>query len=443
MRPTAVVLALVVAGACLSARADAPVVAQDASGVAAPSEPAFEAEAVLPGVVDAVEIDGLWRTKPFVVIRELPWKAGQSVTLEQWNLGIERLWSLPIFSRVSGEFVRRDGKLVALLKIEERWTINLILRFGVGGGSFWWALGVSEINFAGRLIETAGYFQRFGDLNGGEAWVRDPRFLNRRDELSFTASQLGRPRPEFVVQRASGRLEYTHQIDDEHMIGGRLEVMHDRLRALTKDDETGPWRSRRARFEGAGASPESTTGGVGGLVRLGRIKTTRLTFEGWQLELRPALYMTDDADHFGFGQVQVQLLYFNRLRPTTNLGVRLLAGATTPAPSQQLFYVGGLDLVRGLPDNALTASAFALANVELRQIFFDSTWFAVMGVAFVDGVVAREARGTNAAIIAPGVGLRLMVPRLVQSGLRIDYAVPMPWADFDPRMPSIGVWQFF
>ena len=436
MRRTVLALALVLAGVSSMARAEEP-------AKPAEEEQVLEAETTLPAVIDAVEIDGLWRTKPLVVTRELPWKTGETVTPAAWKLGIERLWNLPIFSRVEGRLFRRDGKLVARVEIEERWTINLILRFGVGGGTGWWALGLSEINFAGRLIETAGYFQRFGDLNGGEAWVRDPRFLNKRDELSFTAGQLGRPRPDYVVLRASGRLEFTHQIDDEHLLGGRLEVMHDRLRAADHADGHRDKPGQRAPVDDAGASADSTTGVVSGLVRLGRIKTTRLTYEGWQFDLRPALFVTNDRDAFGFGQLQAQLLYFNRLRPATNLGVRLMGGATTPAPSQQLFYVGGLDLVRGLPDNALTTTAFVLGNVELRQIFFDSTWFAIMGVAFVDGVVAREAKGSNVAIVAPGLGLRFMIPRLVQSGLRIDYAVPMPWADFDPRMPSIGVWQFF
>jgi outer membrane protein assembly factor BamA len=391
-------------------------------------------EEVLPAVVDAVEVEGLWRTKRLVVLRELPWREGETVTPEAWTLGLERLWNLPIFSRVAGTLQRRDGRLIAVIRVEERWTVNLILRFGVGGGTTWWALGVSEFNTLGRLVEAAGSFQRFGKITGGEAWIRDPRFLDRREELSFTAGLLGRPRPEFTLLRTSGRLEFLHQIHDAHIVGARLEVMHDRLRP--NDDPEGERQGKRG-------GPEMTMAGLGGVWRLGRVNTQRLLFEGWSFELRPTLLVSNDGEHDAYGQVQGQLLWFKRWGTRLNLGVRLLGAATTDAPAQQQFFIGGLEQVRSLPDNALTTTAFALANVEARLLAFDSTWFAVMGVLFVDAIGAHPSSGTATGLVAPGFGIRLMVPRFVQSGLRIDYAAALPGLHVDWRRPNIGVWQFF
>ena len=105
--------------------------------------------------------------------------------------------------------------------------------------------------------------------------------------------------------------------------------------------------------------------------------------------------------------------------------------------------------MRGLQDNAITTNAFALFNAEARVIAFDSTWFAVVPAAFVDGVVAAgnpigpNTVGPVQRAVSIGAGVRLLIPRFIGTGLRLDadYVIGVPVAQ--QAWYCIGVYQMF
>lgn len=379
--------------------------------------------APLPATVDALQIEGLWRTEPSVVHRELPWKPGEEVSVEQWELGLTRLWNMGLFSRVDGRLETRDGQTVAVLELEERFTINPLFRFSTAGTAFWLRVGASDSNLLGRFLEAGAQYERFGPYNGGQAWVRDPRFLNRRLNGLVQVERLARPRPGFVVFRTLARLEAAGFADsaDRLQLLGRLDLIADR-------------------YDGD-ASPPPSEGLVATVgARVGRVDVVRLRQRGWSVALQPSMGLTNDAPGL-FGQLFLEALGFAMPGHRWNLAGRLQAAVASEAPVQHRYYVGGLDLVRGLPDNHLRTSRYAVLNLEARFVAWDSTWLALMPAAFVDGVVAHRESGGVTALAAGGVGLRVLVPKLVATGLRADLAVPLDgsWA----LQPSFGVFQFF
>ena len=69
--------------------------------------------------------------------------------------------------------------------------------------------------------------------------------------------------------------------------------------------------------------------------------------------------------------------------------------------------------------------------------------------AFVDAALARDDTKGATALASTGLGVRLLVPRFVRTGLRIDIAQPLTGincpaatAGFCPGL-NIGVFQFF
>lgn len=386
------------------------------------------ASAEWPTTVDALEVEGLWRTVPSVVSRELPWEPGDEVTEEQWAFGLARLWNMGLFSRVDGQLEERHGRTVAVLTLEERFTINPLFRFSTAGSAGWLRLGASDTNLFGRFLEVGAQYERFGSYNGGQAWVRDPRFLDRRLNGLVQLERLARPRPGFVVFRSLARFEATGFVDSEDRVSllGRVDVLSDRYDRVEGD---------------AGVLPPPSEGAivtVGG--KFGRVDTVRLRQRGWSVAVQPSLGVTNDSPGV-FGQLFVEALAFAMPGQRWTLAARLQAGASTAAPVQHRFYVGGLDLVRGLPDNHLRTGAYAVANVEARFVAWDSTWLAFVPTAFVDGVVARGESVDVEAIATAGAGLRVLIPKLVSSGFRADLAVTLDgeWA----LQPSFGVFQFF
>lgn len=376
----------------------------------------------LPATVDALQVEGLWRTQPSVVHRELPWKPGEQVSVEQWALGLARLWNMGLFSRVDARLESRQGETVAVFDLEERFTINPLFRFSTAGTDFWLRVGASDSNLLGRFLEAGAQYERFGAYHGGQAWVRDPRFLDRRLNGLLQVERLARPRPGFVVFRTLARLEAAGFADSEDRLQllGRLDLIADRY--------------------AGDASPVASEGFVATAgARVGRVDVVRLRQRGWSVAVQPSLGLTNDAPGL-FGQLFVEALGFAMPGKRWNLAARLQMAAATDAPVQHRYYVGGLDLVRGLPDNHLRTSSYAVVNLEARVVAWDSTWLAFVPAAFVDGVVARAETGGVTALAA-GVGLRVLVPKLVATGLRADLAVPLDgsWQ----LQPSFGVFQFF
>lgn len=403
---------------------------------AAAEEPGPPAEIVevspdaLPATIDAIETGELWMTRRAVLLRELPWQPGGPVTREQWELGLTRLWNAGLWSRVDAKLERRGGRLVAVFTVEERVTLNQIFRFSVLPGLFWLRVGLTDTNLLARFQEMGVAYERFNDQQGGMIWWKEPRLFDRRLQLLVQLERLARPRFGFTLGRTLLRTEVGGEVHDRLRILGRLELIDDTFLAPL------------AAFETAEPMPAPSRALLAGVsVRLGLLETVRLRQRAWSLELRPAVVATTDPAFPAYGQLVAEALWFRMLGDAWNLGVRVQGAAMTDAPAQHRLFVGGLDLVRGLVDSAIRTTAYALANVELRVVAFDSAWLALLPTVFVDGVVARAESGGAVAALSAGVGCRFLVPRLVGTGLRLDLALPVGGAlRFEP---SIGIFQFF
>lgn len=378
-----------------------------------------------PQRLDAVEVRGISWTKESVILRELPWKPGAEVTQAQWELGLTRLWNTGILSRVDGVVEVRDGRRVAVLTLEERFALNPLFSFGAGGGRFWFRVGLNDINFIGRFLEWGARYERFDTYNGGQAWLRDPRLFNRRLDGAVQVDYLFRPRPEYVRRRLGGLVDVQGEVHDTLRLGARVEVFRDEYQPP---------------LVGAAVLPEALLAGTVTLqVRAGRVDTVRLRQKGASVELRQTFGLSADGALRGVVQTQVELLAYALFGERWNLAVRAQAAVSSQAPTEQLFYLGGLDLIRGYADSVVRTQAFALTNAELRATFFDSTWIALVGAVFVDAAIAE--RSGPVGLLSMGAGVRVLVPKLLRTGLRADVAVAMlglPNTGF-----SVGVWQFF
>ncbi|MBE2253556.1 MAG: BamA/TamA family outer membrane protein [Myxococcus sp.] len=392
--------------------------------------PAFEVVALeaLPVQVERVEVVGLSWTRPFVALRELQLDTPGEVTASQWTVGLARLWNCGLFSQVEGRLERRPEGIVAVVELEERFSLNPLFSFGIGGGAAWVRVGANDNNFLGRFLEWGLRYERFLEFNGGQVWFRDPRLFGKRLVGLAQVEWLFRPRPEYTRRRLQGLIDVLHEVDDVLLLGLRVEAFRDEYsRALV----------------GATTLPADLQGLlVHSSVRVGRVDTVRLRERGVSLELKNSVGFTTATSAPFYMQSWVEALAFVMLGARFNLALRAQGGLSSHAPTEQRFYLGGLDLVRGYDDSTLRTEQFALANVELRGVAFDSTWFAVVPAVFVDGAVARTEQLGTRALLSTGLGVRLLVPKMLRTGIRADLAVTLvggqPQVGF-----SFGVFQFF
>lgn len=408
-----------------------PLLAQEAAPLAVePTE-----VVAFPIRVDRIVIHGLTRTRASVVLRELPFAAGDTISEETWLFSATRLWNATLFNRVTSSIGRetRTGEVVATFALEENWTLNPLFSFAVGGNAGWVRVGASDNNMLGRFLELGAQYERFGDHNGFQTWARDPRFLGKRLDWVVIVERLVRPRPDFADQRVRigsevGGLAW----NDKLRVTAKVEALYDVLLPLDGGDDTGVPRNWSTLVEWG--------------VRIGRVDTLRVRQRGVSLEVRQTLVATQLATMRGFGQGWLELLALETLGERWNLAGRFQMGAQGDAPEYLQFYLGGLTVVRGYVDNFARTSRYALLNLEARYVAYDSRWISLVAAGFVDAAVTARSTGGVQPMLSSGVGMRFLLPWMVKTGLRVDGAVPMVAAScrggFCPGL-SVGVFQFF
>lgn len=386
--------------------------------------------------IDELRIEGLGLTQEFTVRRELTFVPGEVVTPASWDLFQTRLWNLGIFSRVELTLVEEQGRAVAVAKLEDSFPVAPIVYFQFGGAQFYLWLGAMHANLFGRALQTFVYYQRFGALNGFHVDLTDPRLLNTRASGKVEVEWLPRPRPQFLQLHGAVRFTLKGNLpgvtDDQVRLGLGVEATIDQFLP-----------------RGAGAEPlprDSHALRAGPSLHLGRLDTDRLRFSRGFVQLRLWAGATDDPSALLWPQAELEAQWFVKLGNLFNFGSRVKAGIMDRARPQDRFYLGGLDAVRGYQDSEFRTLSHLTANVELRFVAFDSTWLAIMPVAFVDGSVMLLDTGEPVAIASGGVGLRLLIPRIPLYGLRAEIALPFvrgattsAWA---PGF-NFGVWHFF
>jgi hypothetical protein len=420
------------------------------------------AAAAVPCQLERLHIKGLWRTKTYVVQREVVVKPGQTLTAAALKLAEVRLWNSGLFSQVhlaveqtptAADSVSAvpDGasRCTLAIQVEERWTINPLFSFQVidkassdgGGGrdqTAWLNLGMDDSNLFGRFLEVAGSWERYAVTRGDreDAWhgflflIRDPRFAGRRMEATAQVDWQVRPRPDFSDRRLRLRLDAGHLLwSDRLRVGARVDLQQDNfLQPADRDVPVLPLDSKAA-IADVGA-------------RVGRVDVVRIRQVGHSIELRPGFGLTSRQEKYA--QIWLQGLGFWAPGSRWNLALRLQGAAMTAAPVHLRQYIGGLYEVRGYRDYLRASHAYGLVNAEVRFVAWDWTWLAVVPTVFAD--MAALAQGQDVRGLASlGGGVRLLIPRFVRSGLRLDVAWPLTQQADGSSGPgaSIGVFQFF
>jgi outer membrane protein assembly factor BamA len=211
LRATLCVLIVLVASSPREARAQPAVKTEEAT--------------TFPVRIDEIRIHGLARTKESFIRREIGFREGDVVSKDDFDLAVARLWNTTIFAHVHGHVIREGDKTIVLFELEDRWTLNPLLSFGSGGGAFFFRIGATDANIAGRFLEAYGLYENFDGFHGGLLMLRDPRLFGRRLDLSVQGDRLIRPRSGFSDQRTSGAIEIAQLFDRDRMrLGLRTSV---------------------------------------------------------------------------------------------------------------------------------------------------------------------------------------------------------------------------
>lgn len=424
--------------------------------------------------VDAIVVEGLGRTKHYVVMRELLFEEGDYASMRQIEESITRLRNLGLFREVSWELVshkiagpegmppeanpKRPSRVLRVV-VDERWTLLPAFLFLQGGGLTRAAIGARDINLLGRYLELGFQYDRLGyndtfwqadgAANSFVLWLRDPRFLNTFTRAGLEAwsvrrlrtiyDEQGQAEGGFSVHRRMLAMRLQRELLWWLYAGASLELIDDSF-----SDDFIPDSIRQLQRQNFDGPPDGATAFIlRGMMRFGRIDRDDFYYDGWSLSNHVGHSDKIWGADLRFTQIESILLWYKRIPLRGNLAARVRLGTTNAEQIQHIYFLGGLDRVRGYPDSRFRGSSYWTANAEYRVAPISGRWFAAQMVGFLDaGATSQDLFAVDRLQAASaGVGLRLISPKIYSLVMRFDYAWPLIGGQSGAL--SFGAQQFF
>lgn len=404
--------------------------------------------------VGKIRIEGLKRTHPRVVLRELLIEPGRPLDTEALETGTQRLRNLRIFSAANSFVIEgEEGKVDVLIYVTEKWTIIPVVRGGSGGGTDYFVLGAYDVNLFGKYLEFGAQYMNYGGTPSGVVWFRDPRFLDRRLKIGLDIWSLRRgytiyenSGPEatanagYVLDRFRLNLFAENEITDDLSLGTGFEVNIDRF-----SDDLLSAEYRELNFRNGFQLPLPARTVLGKLnAGFGRLNYNDYLVRGHTTALSYERTLQFAGSETEFNRLTLEHRhYWLPTDSTLNIGLRARLGYTDSRDAQHVFSIGGLESARGYLDGQFRGNSYGLGNLELRYSSIRGEWFVLQHVVFLDaGTFLDSAVAGNRRLFSSvGTGVRLICPRIYRLNLRFDYAAAI--GEFRGSGMVFGFQQFF
>lgn len=413
--------------------------------------------------VDAILFEGLLRTRQDVLARELLFQEGDIARHDEIELSVQRLRNTGLFRAVEYELIDQrigafgdedlvnpdavQGRLLRI-KVDERWTLLPSFGFGQGGDTFQLGVGLQDVNFLGSLLQVGGKYSRMGKTNSFGLWFRDPRFRNKREELSLEATLKNRLHSVYthegeliggyLVSRLGASASLGKEWTDWVRSAFDLSFYSDRFSFEMVPDD------RRQAQQNRGGLPDSlNTIRLGLSSSIGKIDQHNYRYRGTSIGVRGDQFFHLGNESPWSNRLELSVTHFSELPLKSTLAFRSILGFSNIEAEHLQFHAGGLDTLRGTVDMRFQGTNYWLGNVEYRIPSVDLSWLVLQHIFFVDAVGVRPHASSPAELSATttGLGLRIIVPAIYGLVMRVDYALPILGAD-GPGL-SVGAGQFF
>jgi len=337
--------------------------------------------------ISGIQMEGLEKTKPFVIRRELTFERGEVVSHGKLMESQKRLYLSGLFSTVRIKPVKsagdNAGERSVLVRVEEE--MNSRFRVSGGYGSVEKVMGQMEFSF-NNLFGTA----RKAGINlaadfierRAEVSFSDPRTFNTRFTTDLNLFYSFQDQPGFDISRYGGMLTAGREFRKSGYVSLRYRYENQQLRnveTLEKPDETEP-NIRSMTLKYANDTRDN-------MFNPGR---------GWYLdlsyELAGAFLQGTDA----FNRAVLNVRWFRALTPGTVFATSMetgwidIFGSSGGVPINELFYTGGPNSIRGfeyrmagprdIGGNPVGGRFKLIWNLEIRQ----SVWRWIGVAAFLD-----------------------------------------------------------
>lgn len=412
--------------------------------------------------VEDVVIEGLKRTKPIVIRRELTVKPGELFQEKAVARDIQKIFNLGIFGNVTSD-IRPGVKdpqrgIIVVLAVEEKRTGSASVAAGYSSlDKFVLVLSLSENNFRGRGERVSANVELFGrtsyELSFFEPYIdqRGTSFSGRlydtereRQFVGTTTFSNATDTANFNERRTGGTFSLSRPLDPttRASVRFRSEKVSDSSLEVTRQFSENPSNASNTAQSGGntgngfnipgqgrpGQTPPDNpnllpdipgpgdivgpivvaaplhAGGTLTSITLGWTRDTRNLIANPTAGMYTALSWEDAGSVFGgevnFNKVLGEVRMYHLLPNKRDvLAGRLMGGAALgDLPFFESFSVGGANTLRGYQEDSFRGDNMLLMNLEYRRPFSDR----LTGVGFVD---VGDAFGGVFQTVVPGFAI--------------------------------------
>ncbi len=335
------------------------------------------------------------------------------------------------------------NETLLVISLKEKWTVIPVVRGAFGGGTPLVVAGIYDTHAFGQLITMGAEARKYGNAKpGGVTWMRAPRWQKGRHYWNLELWQEERLRSFYD---ARDKPIATLQSSAKQVVAEALWPFFEQpnspwqygIKYTYRNQETLTWRD-------PSVAP-SLHLNLGPSQRpLIKFVYDDLTVEGIQLNGLRSLWSFGASLYEGqtHASGEQELFAYKIWQQNWNLSWHHWLGMSDDVRYQSLYYLGGFDSIRGLPDGTLYGTKAAYANLELRWLASKApyTWWQIASYVDYGSAGQSWAELEQKDRLSAGTGIRVAIPQVNRLMFRLDYA----WGLSTPRTSSfsIGMNQF-
>ncbi len=394
--------------------------------------------------ISDVRFDGLEKTRQthlYQFVRSLPGTIFDSAAVEADR---QRLANLSMFANVETTILADGPDVLVVHNCQEIHTLLPIFNFGGVRDNFWFQVGASEANLAGRGHQLSAFYQYY-DRSSVSIHLLLDRIQKSKWGLILNLVRWSTVEPLFFPT-GTGSYEY---VNNNFGIGGLYHFNYRTRLELSTAFFTEDYNRIDNNFIAEAPQQANTSKQLMKTI----LTTDRLNYHfyylsDWRNQLNIEAVYSYDGDP-DFYIIFDELKYFWRSGPRGNIASRLRIGiSSNDVGAFAPFVLDSYLNIRGVGNRVDRGTAMIILNQEYRHTIYDRGQVAIQGVGFTDFGTWRAPGGSLSDIRKSknfewyaGGGLRFIHKQFFNAVFRVDYAI-------DVQTPLqngfvIGVGQYF
>lgn len=402
-----------------------------------------------PTFIQKIEIEGTKNTDRDWLIEYI----GLTLPVASDQIDLDKIRAKILTTDVFTKVAVRMHDDVLVVDVEEKWTIVPVLRAAYGGGTPLLVAGGYNIHTFGRLWTLGAETRKYGNAPiGGIVYAKAPRWLDGRYALGFELWRDFHKRYIF-----DDDFNQTGHIDSDSTIFRTqilVPMLQDRVSYNLQFGLNAEFRREApSTFEpkdegGLNAAPSdielsdtlTSEYFLAPTIVFDNVTIDQLNMDGLRLILKAGPSFVESKS---FERVEVEAFYYYLFGDAWDLSTHLFVGGTESKRVQSLYFLGGLESVRGIPEGAMYGQKAYYSNIELRKEMARFHYLHLQSVVFCDsGSAVDEWHDLyREKVSTAGLGMRFSIPQVYRMTFRVDYA----WGIERSKSSglSIGLNQFF